>query len=178
MSDFVQSFTAEAVHRFRLDRLEEKYNQEDALQLAKKYASGFYYSDEVREKYTSRGTLVYETALHCYHAGVIVALYYLTEEDYSISEKTFAVLNNMDSVFFAELMFTRWNVKKRYVAYKTDFMAESLLRLVYSLGGDCTAMEDEILLEAMTLIFLCGFAADIPALEDPYADLEGLPDLP
>ncbi|MGN0963404.1 MAG: hypothetical protein ACI4PP_07475, partial [Clostridia bacterium] len=120
MSDLKMSFFEEAARRFQMEKLAEKDDDEALASLGRRYVKTFLDSPDVREKYTLEETRIRQAVLHCFHAGVIVALYELTEEDFVPSEKTFAVLTNMDTVFFSELMFARWNIKKRYKDYKTD----------------------------------------------------------
>lgn len=176
MSAFREMFFQEAETRFHLDRLKGKAEDPCLTDLGLRYAETFWDSPEVAEKYTLPETRLAQTALHCYHGGVIVALYEITEEDFKPSEKTFAVLTNMDTVFFSGLMFSRWNVKNRCVNYKTDHMAECLLKTVkYVLDRVGASLEDEeVLKEAMAMIFLCGTATDPASLKDPYTDLSGI----
>ncbi|MGI5873119.1 MAG: hypothetical protein ACOX8R_00410 [Bacillota bacterium] len=170
-----ETFVAEARRRFRLTEMENKIGDEPLMEIGRRYAAAFSASPEVRETCPDGDSLLKETALHCYHAGVIVALYEVTEENYQVGEKTFAVLTNMDTVFFSGLMFTRWNVKKRCVGYKTDFMAESLLKLLRSVAPPESLLPEAAdFPAAMALIFAAGAAADLNSLEDPYADLSGL----
>lgn len=176
MSELSLRFTDEALNRFKMEKIQSKLEDTALMDIAAKYAETFLTSPDVLEKYTLKETLAEQAVLHCYHAGIVIALYELTEEDYVPSEKTFAVLTNMDSIFFAELMFARWNVKKRYANYKTDFMAQSLARVLKTLCVELSMDYDapETLKEVCTLLVAAGAATDIAALEDPYADLNGL----
>jgi hypothetical protein len=81
----------------------------------------------------------------------------------------------MDTVFFSGLMLSRWNVKKRHVKYQTDFMAESIYRVLKKRMAE---HDTEIaalgeLFDVMSLIFLAGAVTNIKTLEHPYADLSG-----
>lgn len=176
MSDLSSRFIEEALNRFKMDKLQLKLNDEVLMDIAAKYAETFLTSPEVLEKYTLKDTFAEQAILHCYHAGIVIALYELTEENYMPSAKTLAVLTNMDSIFFAELMFARWNVKKRYANYKTDFMAQSLARVLKILCNELSLDYDapETLREVCTLLVAAGAATDIASLEEPYVNLDGL----
>ena len=104
MSELKKSFFEEAARRFQIEKIEEKDSDENWAEIGRRYVQTFLDSPDVREKYTLEDTRIRQGVLHCFHAGVIVALYELTEEDFVPSEKTFAVLTNMDTVFFSELM--------------------------------------------------------------------------
>ena len=175
MNYWCEQFIAEAKRRFHLDHLDEVIVDERLMSIGRRYTEFFIDADEVREQFSNDETLLKETTTHCYHGGIIVALYQLTEEDYEIGEKTLAVLTNMDTVFFSGLMFSRWNVKKRCVSYKTDLVAESLLKLLRQLAPpEALEIGSEDFLKGMTLIFAAGAAADIETMHDPYIDLKDI----
>ena len=100
----------------------------------------------------------------------------MTEENFVPSEKTFAVLTNMDTVFFSELMFARWNIKKRYKDYKTDEMAEAVFKVIRHLVGEGgKSLSDRITLEdALYLVYLAALDTDLERLSDPLMDLSGI----
>ena len=173
MTVSLDRFAKEAESRFKLTRLSEKLNDKKLTEIARRYIDTFLADPDVAEKYKDEASLIREAVLHSYHAGIIVALYEATEEDYEIGEKTYAVLTNMDTVFFSGLMFTRWNVKKRCVSYKTDAVAESLWQVADYLFPGLRA-EDPALRELLLYIFCAGAAADIETMHDPYIDLDGI----
>ena len=175
MNHWCEQFIEEAKCRFHLDHMAEAVADKSLMSVACRYTEFFIAADEVREQFSDTETLLKETAAHCYHGGIIVNLYRLTEEDYEIGEKTLAVLTNMDTVFFSGLMFSRWNVKKRCVSYKTDLVAESLLKLLRQLAPpEALEIGSEDFLKGMTLIFAAGAVADIETMHDPYIDLKGI----
>lgn len=182
MSKFLKEFVNELIVRFHLNGLQNMKEPEKAVlcDMGRRYAKTFREDPEVREKYQDPERLCFQTLTHCYHAGLCVALYYLTEEDFEPSEKTFAVLTQMDTVSFSGLMFSRWNAKKRYAKYQTDFMAEAiycvLKKKMAESDGECAAFEG--FYDAMILVFLAGVVTDVKTLEAPFADLSGLPDFP
>ncbi|MBQ1251498.1 MAG: hypothetical protein IIY02_01130 [Firmicutes bacterium] len=175
MSALKEVFTAEALRRFHLEKLEKKAEDSVLADIGSRYAEIFLNDEDVRSKYVD-DTLVQQAVLHCYHGGIIVALYEVTEENYEVSEKTFAVLTNMDTLFFSSIMYSRWQPKKRYAKYKTDFMAESLWKafcfVAKEQGKDIK--DPEVLKEGLLLLFLAGASADLETMEDPYADLSGI----
>lgn len=175
MSELKHRFMEEALNRFHLDKLAVK-DQDSALEnIGARYVDTFLNDEDVRSKYADE-TLVEQAVLHCYHAGIIIALYEISEENYEISEKTFAVLTNMDTLFFSSIMYSRWQPKKRYAKYKTDFMAESLWKLfVYIVKEQGKDINDPAVFnEGLNLLFLAGASADLESMEDPYADLSGM----
>lgn len=178
MSAFLKEFVNELIARFHLDGLQDTEGPEKAVlrDMGHRYAKTFREDPEVREKYRDPETLCFQTLTHCYHAGLCVALYYLTEEDFEPSEKTYAVLTQMDTVFFSGLMFSRWNVKKRYAKYQTDFMADAIYRVlkrkIKESGEACATFE--AFYDAMAMVFLAGVVTDVRTLEAPFADLSGL----
>lgn len=176
MSDLKEHFFAEAARRFQLENLAAKADDEALADLGRRYVQTFLDSPEVQERYTLEDTRIHQAVLHCYHAGLVVALYALTEEDFVPSEKTFTVLTNMDTVFFSELMFARWNIKKRYKDYKSDFMAESLFKVFCHVAEEQgkSLRDREVLAEGLFFVYLGAVAADLEKLVDPYADLSGL----
>lgn len=174
----IEDFRAELVRRFQLQGLTASRCGEETVlgSIARRYAETFFASPEARDKYPDPETLCFQAALHCYHAGLCVALYELTEEDFEVSERTFDILTNMDTVFFSGLLLSRWNVKKRCASYKTDLMAESIykvMRAVIAKSGD-TINDFPGLTEALALIFLAGVVTDVTKLEEPSIDLSGL----
>ena len=174
----VEDFRTELVRRFQLEGLTSSRCDEETVlgNIARRYAETFLSSPEARDKYPDRESLCFQAALHCYHAGLCVALYELTEEDFEISERTFDILTNMDTVFFSGLLLSRWNVKKRCVSYKTDLMAESIYKVMCAAiakSGD-TISAFPGLSAALALIFLAGVVTDVTKLEEPYADLSGI----
>lgn len=171
--DFIQKYAAEISKRFPVKEFDAKAQNQSYIELGRRYAETFINSPDVVEAASSRAALVKNAVLHCFHAGVIVALYERTEENYELSEKTFAVLTNMDTVFFSGLMFTRWNVKKRCVNYKTDETAAALWQVICALSGE-SFEEDDLLTEALTLVFLTAVAIDPGDLENPEIDLTGI----
>lgn len=176
MSDLKQSFAAEAVRRFHMDTIAEKDADTGLSELGRRYVQTFLDSPDVQEKYTLEETRMHQGVLHCFHAGIIVSLYALTEEDFVPSEKTFAVLTNMDTVFFSELMFARWNIKKRYKDYKTDEMAEAVFKVLCHLVKEQgkTISDREVLEDALYLVYVAALATDLEQLHDPFMDLSGI----
>lgn len=176
MSDLKKAFFEEASRRFQMKTLEEKDKDTVYADLGRRYVKTFLDSPDVQEKYTLEETRIHQSVLHCYHAGIIVALYALTEEDFVPSEKTFAVLTNMDTVFFSELMFARWNIKKRYKDYKTDEMAEAVFKVIRHLVGEGgKSLSDRKTLEdALYLVYLAALDTDLERLSDPLMDLSGI----
>ena len=165
----------EALNRFHLEKPAVKDQDFELKNIGARYVDTFLNDEDVRSKYADE-TLVEQAVLHCYHAGIIIALYEISEENYEISEKTFAVLTNMDTLFFSSIMYSRWQPKKRYAKYKTDFMAESLWKLfVYIVKEQGKDINDPAVLnEGLNLLFLAGASADLESMEDPYADLSGM----
>lgn len=175
MSELKDRFMKEAVQRFHLEKLAEKEQNEVLKDIGARYVDVFLKDEEVCGKYEG-AALTEQAVLHCYHAGIIIALYEISEEDYQLSEKTFAVLTNMDTLFFSSIMYSRWQPKKRYAKYKTDFMAESLWRLISHIakeeGKDIG--EPAVRNKGLLLLFLAGAAAELETMEDPYCDLTGI----
>lgn len=176
MSDLKKSFFEEAARRFQIEHIEEKDHDENWAEIGRRYVQTFLDSPDVREKYTLEDTRIRQGVLHCFHAGVIVALYELTEEDFVPSEKTFAVLTNMDTVFFSELMFARWNIKKRYKDYKTDETAEAVFKVIrYLAEKQGRSLSDrETLEECLYLVYLAAVSIGPEKLCDPVLDLSGI----
>lgn len=176
MSDLKKSFFEEAARRFQMKKLEETDADAALAELGRRYVKTFLDSPDVSEKYTLEETRIHQGVLHCYHAGIIVALYALTEEDFVPSEKTFAVLTNMDTVFFSELMFARWNIKKRYKDYKTDEMAEAVFKVIRHLVDEQgkSLSDREVMEESLYLVYLAALVTDLEHLSDPVMDLSGI----
>ena len=173
MEPWQEKFIEEASRRFRLPDLAQRARDRATLDIGRRYVTTFLLSPEVQDSAADEAALAATTVLHTYHAGVIVSLYEKTEDDYVLGEKTYAVLTNMDTVFFSGLMFSRWNVKKRCVAYRTDFLAESLWQVLKAVAPDLSVASDAFR-EGMTLIFAAGCCADPETMDDPYADLSGI----
>ncbi|MBQ2764909.1 MAG: hypothetical protein IJO94_05185 [Firmicutes bacterium] len=175
MSELKHIFLEEALNRFHLEKLAEKDQHFELKNIGARYVDTFLNDEDVRTKYAD-ASLVEQAVLHCYHAGIIIALYEISEENYEVSEKTFAVLTNMDTLFFSSIMYSRWQPKKRYAKYKTDYMAESLWKLFVHIakeqGKDMA--DPAVLNEGLNLLFLAGAAADLETMEDPYVDLSGI----
>lgn len=175
MSDLKKNFMEAALERFHLEKLAEKEQNDELKNIGTRYVDVFLNDEDVCAKYQGE-SLVKQAVLHCYHAGIIIALYEISEENYELSEKTFAVLTNMDTLFFSSVMYSRWQPKKRYAKYKTDFMAESLWKVFCYVakeqGKDVN--DPEVFKEGLALLFLAGAAADLPTMEDPYNDLSGI----
>lgn len=175
MSELNHTFMEEALNRFRLEKLAVKDKDSELKNIGVRYVDTFLNDEDVCSKYADTA-LVEQAVLHCYHAGIIIALYEVSEDNYKVSEKTFAVLTNMDTLFFSSIMYSRWQPKKRYAKYKTDFMAESLWKLfVYVAKEQGKDIQDPaVLREGLNLLFLAGAAADLESMEDPYVDLSGI----
>lgn len=175
MSELKNCFMNEALQRFHLEKLAEKDKDEVLKEIGSRYVDTFLNDEDVCEKY-QEDALTEQAVLHCYHAGIIIALYEVSEEDYQISEKTFAVLTNMDTLFFSSIMYSRWQPKKRYAKYKTDFMAKSLWQLISHIAGEegMDIRDAAVRNEGLRLLFLAGAAANLETMEDPYCDLSGI----
>lgn len=175
MSELKNRFINEALRRFHLEKPAEKDKNETLKEIGRRYVDTFLNDEDVCEKYRGNA-LIEQAVLHCYHAGIIIALYEASEEDYQVSEKTFAVLTNMDTLFFSSIMYSRWQPKKRYANYKTDFMAKSLWQLISYLAGEegMDIRDAAVRNEGLRLLFLAGAAADLETMEDPYCDLSGI----